>query len=214
MEKAQKLRSVQLYALLTEDLCRGEWWDTAELLLKGGADVIQLREKRLEGGELLERARRLRGLTRRHGALLIINDRPDIAMLSDADGVHLGQQDLPPEDVRSLVGANSIIGFSTHSLQQVLEANDRDVDYIGVGPVFPTETKGYDTGGGIDLVQLLCSAAETPTVAIGGMTPEKAAEAITAGAQAIAACHALCGAEDPASATRAFCHSIERASIS
>ena len=211
-KKTGARRSMHLYALLTEAHCRRGWLETAEGLLEGGVDVIQLREKDLEGGELLERARALRRLTARCGALFVMNDRPDVALLCGADGVHLGQDDLPPEEVRELVGPEMIIGLSAHSVAQARRAEGRGADYIGVGPVFPTRTKGYQSGGGLDFVRELCSATSLPSVAIGGITPARAGEIIGAGASAVAACSALCGAENAAAAAREFRQSIEETS--
>ena len=209
MDKKQRLRSMRLYALLTEEHCCRAWLETAELVLAGGADVVQLREKELEGGELLRRARALRRLTERFSALFIVNDRPDVAVLSGADGVHLGQEDLPVEEVRRMVGPEMIIGLSTHTPEQAAEAEGRGADYVGVGPVFPTGTKGYAEGGGSELVSRLCGATALPTVAIGGITPENVVGVLKAGAQAVAVCAALCGADDPAQAARAFLRAIQ-----
>jgi len=202
--KRQRLRAMRLYALLSEEHCRRPWLETAERLLEGGADAIQLREKTLEGGPLLERARALRELTRKFSALLIINDRPDVAVLAGADGVHLGQDDLPPEEVRGLIGPGLIVGLSTHTVEQAAAAERRGADYVGVGPAYATATKGYQEGGGPELVGRLCGATRLPTVAIGGLKPENARAVLDAGAQALAACAALCGADDPAEAARAF----------
>jgi len=203
-----RLRDVRLYALVTERHCRRPWLETARMLIEGGADVIQLREKELEGRELLERACRLRELTREQDVIFIVNDRLDVALLSGADGVHLGQDDLPPERVREAAGADIIVGLSTHAREQAAAAQSRGADYVGVGPVYPTRTKGYDEGGGARLVAELCAATRLPTVAIGGITPENAAAAIRAGAQAVAACGALCSADDPRAAARAFLEAV------
>ncbi|KPK62053.1 MAG: hypothetical protein AMK73_06870 [Planctomycetes bacterium SM23_32] len=197
-----RLQSVRLYAVLTERHCRRPWRQTAELLLAGGADAIQLREKELPDGPLLVRGQALRQLTAHAGALLIINDRPDVALLCGADGVHLGQDDLPPARVRELVGPEMLIGWSTHSVVQAEEADQLPVDYVGVGPVAPTATKGYDEGLGVELVREVCARLTVPAVAIGGMTRHNAAAAVRAGATAVAACSALCGAEDPEAAAR------------
>ncbi|MEF8787950.1 MAG: thiamine phosphate synthase [Planctomycetota bacterium] len=203
-ERHEKLRGMRVYALLTSDYCRLPVLDAARGLLEGGADVLQLREKSLEDGALLERADALREMTAEHDALFIVNDRPDVAVLCGADGVHLGDGDLPPERVRELVGPDMIIGLSTHNPEQAGRAADRGADYIGVGPVFPTETKGYTEGGGTELVRELCGATDLPTVALGGITAGNAGDMKSAGATAVAACRALCGAEDPAEAAREF----------
>jgi len=203
-EKRRKLRAMRLYALLTEERCRRPWRWTARELLEGGVDVLQLREKTLDDRVLLERAGELKELTAAYGALFIVNDRPDVALLCCADGVHLGQDDLPPEGVRHLVGEELLIGLSTHSVEQARAAQSRGADYVGVGPVFPTNTKGYQRGGGTALVAELCAATDLPTVAIGGITLERAAGVIEAGATAVAACQALCGAADPRGTAREF----------
>lgn len=210
MSKRQCLRRVRLYALLSEKHCRLPWRETAERLLAGGADVLQLREKELDDDRLLARARLLRRLTEEHSALLIVNDRPDVAMLCGADGVHLGQDDLPVEEVRKLMGPRAVIGLSTHTPEQAEEAEGRGADYIGVGPVFPTQTKGYDRGGGLQLAARICAATRLPTVAIGGITPANARTVVEAGAQAVGACAALCGAEDPEQAAREFLHALRK----
>lgn len=207
----EKLKAMRLYALLTERHCRRPWRETAEALLAGGADVIQLREKELPDRELLARARLLRKLTAQAGALLIINDRPDVALMSGADGVHLGQHDLPATDVRKLAGPDLIIGWSTHSPEQARQAADLPVDYIGVGPVAATATKGYREGKGPELVRAVCACVELPTVAIGGITAHNAASVIEAGATGVAVCAALCSADDPAAAARELRAVVERA---
>ena len=203
-ERLKKLREMRVYALLTAEYCRLAVMETARALLRGGGDVIQMREKDLEDGALLERADALRRLTDEFDALFIVNDRPDVALLCGADGVHLGDRDLPPERVRKLVGEEMIIGLSIHDAEQAGRAGARGADYIGVGPVHPTATKGYTEGGGTELVRRLCGATDLPTVALGGMTAENAGDARAAGATAVAACSALCGAEDPAAAAREF----------
>ena len=202
--KRRRLRRMKLYALLTESECRRPWLETAEMLLDGGVDVVQLREKDLQDRELLDRAKALRELTERFGALLIINDRPDVALMCGADGVHLGQDDAPPELVRESFGEDLLIGLSTHDADQVLEAAHRRVDYIGVGPVFPTETKGYASGKGVALIAELCRAAAVPTVAIGGIDLENAEAVIRAGPTAVAVCRALCASPDPKAAAQQF----------
>ena len=198
----QSAATMRVYALLTERFCRLPWRQVAEGLLAGGADVVQLREKDLPGRELLARARILRELTAATGALLIVNDRPDVAALSGADGVHLGQDDLPPAEVRRMVGPGMLVGWSTHSATQAAEAAGLPVDYIGVGPFAATATKGYETGLGPELVRAACRRTALPIVAIGGITCENAARAVEAGSTAVAACAALCGDADPAAAAR------------
>ena len=203
-ERHEKLHAMRLYALLTSKYCLLPALDVARSLLEGGADVIQLREKSLSDGALLERADALRRVTDEYDALFILNDRPDVAMLCGADGVHLGDGDLPPERVRNMVGTDMVIGLSTHDREQAGRAAERGADYIGVGPVHATPTKGYKKGGGTELVRELCGVTDLPTVALGGITADNAGAMKTAGATAVAACRALCGAEDPGAAAREF----------
>ncbi|NLW49689.1 MAG: thiamine phosphate synthase [Candidatus Brocadiaceae bacterium] len=196
------ITDIRLYALLTERFCRLHWQRTAEALLAGGVDAVQLREKDLSDRELLVRSCTLRKQTEAAGALLIVNDRPDVAVLAGADGVHLGQDDLPPAEARRIVGPDLLIGWSTHSARQAAQARDLPLDYIGVGPFAPTATKGYEVGFGADLVRAERAATPLPMVAIGGITADNAADAIEAGATAVAVCAALCDTDDPEAAAR------------
>ena len=213
-DRRERLRSMRLYALLTERQCRQPWRDTAEMLIRGGVDAIQLREKRMPDGELLDRARVLREMTAGADVLFIVNDRPDIALLSQADGVHVGQGDLPPAEVRSLLGRELLVGFSTHSVEQARAACESPVDYVAIGPVAPTQTKGYDQGIGMDMVGevcALCAAKGLPVVAIGGIAYDTVMPVMRAGAAAIAACSALCGDRDPLSAAQELRALVEKA---
>lgn len=210
-QRRERIAQRHLYGVLTAEHCRRPWRQTARMMLRGGVDVLQLREKNLSDAEMLRRVRELRELTREHGALLIVNDRCDMALLAEADGVHLGQEDLPVEEARGLVGEEVIVGLSTHNVEQAASAAEQGADYIGVGPAFATATKGYTSGGGAELVEELCAATELPAVAVGGITPEKAGRVVAAGARAVAACGALCGVEDPEAAARAFRRAVEEA---
>ncbi len=192
---------MQLYGIISEKFCRLTWDETARRLV-GNVDVLQLREKELPADELLLRARYLRKITRGTKTLLFINDRPDIALLSEADGVHLGQNDLPAKEVRKMWGDELLIGLSTHSFREAQEAEKTGVDYIGVGPVFPTPTKPFNAGKGLNYVMKVCNAVRLPTVAIGGIKEHNAHKAANAGAQAIAAISELCGSEFPGRTAR------------
>jgi thiamine-phosphate pyrophosphorylase len=162
--------------LLTAALSRVPLLEAARLALRGGADIIQLREKEAKDREILSLARDLREMTHDAGALFIVNDRPDIARLAGADGVHLGQTDLPPAAARAILGPDGIIGVSTHSVEQARQAVADGADYIGVGPMFPTATKGYSEGVGPSYIREAASVAGLPLVAIGGITPERVPE--------------------------------------
>lgn len=158
-------------------------------LSAGGATLIQLREKHLSPREFHPAAEEAIGVARSLKVRLIINDRVDIALAIGADGVHLGQDDLPPEAARELLGERAIIGFSTHTLEQAIEAARRPVDYIAIGPIFKTSSKeNPDAVVGIDGLRLVRQATgRMPLVAIGGISLETAGEVFAAGADSIAA---------------------------
>ncbi len=193
-------RSVRLYVLLTEALCRGDWYETAEAALAGGARAIQLREKQLTDTDLLDRARRIRELCERHDALLIVNDRPDIALAADAHGVHLGLDDLSVSEARRILGDECIIGVSTHTVEQAKAALADMPDYVAVGPMFASHTKPQDHIAGPQTLAAVRRLTSLPLVAIGGITLENAAHC--APADALAVCRAVISTDDVASATR------------
>ena len=185
---------------------RGDEVETARIVeaaLEGGANVIQLRKKTMPKGEQYPIALALRRLTQLHDALLIINDHADIAIAADADGVHLGQDDLPPSVVRALPGFQGrLIGRSTHNLEQAKAAMDEGADYIAVGPVYPTPTKAGRPAVGASLVEEVAGIADRPFVAVGGIDHDNAPAVIGAGAGAIAVVRAVYDAVDPAEAAR------------
>lgn len=166
-------------------------------LLAGGARIIQLRAKDLTSSEFYRLAIEARDLTRRAGCLFIVNDRVDIAMVSHADGVHLGQDDLPLAVARRLMGREKIIGISTHDLAQGEEAEREGADYIGFGPIFGTATKhtGYSARG-IETLRQMCKTVNVPIVAIGGVTESNVQQVWDAGANAAAIITDIMGAED------------------
>lgn len=198
----------RLCLLLTESLCTAAPWDTTTALaLSAGADALQLREKSLPDAELLRRAQRLRALTREHGAALVINDRPDIALLCGADAVHLGQDDLPIAAARGIVGDSIRIGVSTENLSQALAAVEQGADMCGLGPMFPTTTKDKPRLAGPGyLREYLAHPALglVPHLAIGGINAENVNALALAGCEGIAVSSAVCSAPDPAEATRAL----------
>jgi thiamine-phosphate pyrophosphorylase len=191
-----RFAGVRLYVLITESLCKKPWLETAHDAIAGGADCLQLREKNLEGAELLRRARQLVALCRTHRVLSVINDRPDIAILSDADGVHVGQDDLPLIELRKLMGSRKIIGVSTHCIEQARQAARDGADYIGVGPVFRSNTKPREISPGLDYARLVASEIRIPAVAIAGITQENVAQVIATGIKAIAVTAAVISQED------------------
>lgn len=166
--------------------------EIVRMMLAGGAAFIQLRDKEASAKELLDAARKCLPLTRAAGAKLIINDRVDVALTADADGVHLGQDDLSVEEAREILGEEKIIGVSTHSLDQFRAALETSANYVAVGPVFPTKTKEDPAPVvGLELVTEAKKLADRPLVAIGGITVERTPEVIAAGADSVAVISAL-----------------------
>ena len=171
----------------------------------GGADMIQLRDKSGDLRALLPQARAIQALCRAHGAIFIVNDRLDLALAAGADGVHVGQDDLPAESARHLLGPGRLLGVSTHDRAQAKAAEAAGADYIGFGPMFPTGTKetGY-TPRGLEGLREIRAAVRLPVLAIGGITLETAADVIAAGATAPAVISAIVAAPDIAAAAAAF----------
>jgi len=175
----------------------------AEAVLAAGAPLIQLRVKDEPTRRFVELAREVRERTRRHGAMLIVNDRVDIAKLVDADGVHLGQDDLPPALARRILGDGKIVGFSTHNLLQAQRAQaEGAADYLGFGPVFSTTSKeNPDPIVGIEGLREVRRCVGLPLIAIGGINATTVATVLNAGADAVALIGAIAGAHDPGAAT-------------
>lgn len=176
-----------------------------KLLAAGGASLIQLREKKASPREFYEAAREAMLIGRRLGVRIIINDRVDIAIAVGADGVHLGQDDLPPDRVRSLLGEGPIIGFSTHTLEQALAADSAPVDYVAIGPVFHTSTKEKpDAVVGLEALSEIKRRISKPLVAIGGVTLDRARSVIASGADSVAIISDLLSTGDITERTRAL----------
>ena len=174
----------------------------AEQAMQGGADVIQLRDKGASAKQLLETATRLLQVTKPRGVPLLINDRPDVAQASGADGVHLGQDDLPIDAARRMLGAGALIGTSTHSLEQALQADAAPVDYVALGPIYPTPTKPDAGSVGLGLISQVAPRLRHPLVVIGGIDAGRIAAICETGARCVAVVRAVTGAEDPCAAAR------------
>ena len=173
--------------------------------MKGGVSVVQLRGKDSDDRTLLRFGERLRHLTDQHGVSLVVNDRPDLALLLEADGVHLGQSDLPPAEVRRLVGSSLQIGLSTHSLAEALAACEAPVDYLAFGPVFPTRSKSDPSPiTGLRTLAEVAQKVNKPVVAIGGISSANSHQIRRAGAVGVAVIEALVQAPDPAEEARAI----------
>jgi thiamine-phosphate pyrophosphorylase len=195
-------RHARLHRARLYFICDLRWLDTLAPALRGGADMFQLRDKHASDDELLRAAATARSLCDEHGALFIVNDRPDLALAAGADGVHLGQDDMAPQEAREIVGPDLIIGRSTHSPAQVDAA--AGADYIGVGPIHPTPTKRWRPAVGLELVRYAAGHAAMPFFAIGGLDAERLGDAVAAGATRAAIVRAICEAPDPEAATRAL----------
>ena len=206
-----RLAAGGLCVLITESICRRPWQEVLRAALAGGAAAVQVREKDMPDGRLLARARQVTRAAHEAGAMAIINDRPDIAVLAAADGVHVGQGDLAPNEVRRIVGPDRIVGVSTHSLAQALAAAEAGADYIGCGPMFQSTTKPQEVIPGPALAAEVTRQAGLPVMAIGGITAENASQILAAGAGWLAVSSAVCSAADPEAETRRMVEKIHRA---
>jgi thiamine-phosphate pyrophosphorylase len=183
--------------------------DVCEALLAGGARLIQYRDKGATSRELFERSRPLLAQIRGRGGTFIVNDRADVALAVGADGVHVGQDDLPVEMARAVVGAGRMVGFSTHNLEQVALADKTSADYIAFGPVFATQSKAQpDPVVGLEGLRRAREATRKPLVAIGGITLERAGEVMAAGADSVAVIADLLRAPDVRARARAYLEAL------
>lgn len=204
VESLDRLALARLYVLIDGRSSAEEFAALARSLVEAGVDLLQLRDKRLGDRELLGRARLLREITQRGGALFVMNDRPDLAVLARADGVHVGQEELSVKDARTVVGPDSLIGVSTHSLDQARQAVLDGAGYIGVGPVFPSGTKRFEAFPGVELLRAVADEIRLPAFAIGGITPQNVNEVVAAGFRRIAVSGAVTTAHDPAAAVESL----------
>ncbi len=203
LRKDKVSRISGLYAVIDTGLLKGRnHLEVAEQVISGGARIIQLRDKTTAKGELLTIARKLKSLCLQQDALFVVNDHLDIALASDADGLHLGQDDLPADVARRLLSIDKIIGCSVTSVAQAIAARSQGADYIAAGAAYSTTSKEGVEVVGLETVTAIKKAVSLPLVAIGGITPDNVAEALSAGADAVAVISAILGAESPEAATR------------
>jgi len=198
-----RLAAARCYVVTGARAERGDLEAFLDAILGAGADIVQLREKEAEAGDLLRWGEVFRAAAERHGALFTMNDRPDVALALGADGVHVGQNDLPPGVARRILGPDAIVGLSCHSPEQ-LDAASEEADYVTAGPVHATPTKPGRPGTGLDVVRHAAAAVERPWFAIGGIDPTTLGDAVEAGARRIVVVRAVTEAEDPAAAVRAL----------
>jgi len=202
-----------VYLVTDRGLTRGR--DLLEVVAEavaGGAGMVQLREKHADTREFLDLARALKALLAPSGVPLLVNDRVDVALAAGADGVHLGQSDLPVDLARAMLGPDALVGLSVETPEQAREAADLDVDYLGVSPVFATPTK-TDAGPAWGLAGLsgLAAWSRQVLVGIGGIGPANAAQVIEAGAHGVAVVSAVCAADSPRAAAAALLRAVRQA---
>ncbi|MCI0585637.1 MAG: thiamine phosphate synthase [Planctomycetes bacterium] len=202
MSLRERLARCRLYLLFSRSLCRGEPIATLDAAIRGGVDAVQVREKEATSRDLLEWARRVRGHLEGRPVLFVVNDRFDVARLAGADGVHLGQEDLPCEAVREATGEGLLIGVSTHDPGQARAAAKAGADYLGFGPIFPTSTKGVSKGLGPGALGPVLESVRVPVFPIGGIDAYNAEALAFAGRAAVSS--SILGAADPEGSARAI----------
>lgn len=202
-----------LYPTTCQQLSRGRSdLEVLDALIEGGARVVQLREKDISDREFFELARIFRRRTAQAGMTFIVNDRLDICRAVEADGIHLGQDDFPPREARRLLGPQTVIGVSTHSLEQALQAVEEGADYINVGPIFATQTKQHSGPPlGLDLFRQVSRLVKIPITVMGGINLDNLNEVLEAGARRIAVVSAVTSVENIAETVRQFRRKIEEA---
>ena len=207
MTRRQRLEAARLYVVTGS---RDDLPEFLDATLGAGADIVQLREKEAEAGDIMRWGEVFKEAATRHGTLFIVNDRPDLALALEADGVHLGQNDLPPAVARQIVGPDALIGLSTHSPEQWAQAAP-EADYLCAGPVWETPTKPGRPAAGLDLVRHAAeSSGRWPWFAIGGINQANLHEVVEAGARRIVVARAVTEAADPGVAARTLARHLRR----
>jgi len=201
-----------LYVILDRSAAAGRDLETIlAAAIAGGCRMVQLREKEWPVSQLLPLAQELRQRARKAGVTFVVNDRLDLALAVEADGVHVGQDDLPAPVARPLLRSGMLLGVSSHSVKQARQAQADGADYVAVGSIYPTATKPGSQLVGLELLRQVRPLIRVPLVAIGGITPGNVGEVIRAGADGVAVISALCAAPDPAQAAREFLERIRAA---
>ena len=190
--------------LITDNNDDGRLLDKVALALTGGAKIVQYRAKNIRPEDRRSMAQSLKDLCHQHDALFIINDLPELAREVDADGVHLGQDDMPAVEARQLMGRNKLIGISSHSIEEALKAEAQGADYVAIGSIFPTGTKSDTSEVGLNMLRKVRKAVRVPLVAIGGITPPGAFDALEAGADSVAVISGIMADNDPARAAKEY----------
>lgn len=203
----------RLYLVISEEDCKGkDILSVAEMAIKGGVDIIQLREKKCSTSDFVIKANRLSELLSKYNVPLIINDNIEVAITNNASGIHVGNNDIPPSKIRSIWPKDKIIGYSIEYIEQLTNAEIVHADYLGISPVFSTQTKlDTITEWGLEGIRDIRSRTDKPFVAIGNMNEENAFSVMKAGANCIAVVSAICAANDPTKAAYAIRNEIEKA---
>jgi thiamine-phosphate pyrophosphorylase len=202
--RRERLRTARLYFVCDAQPHGKDPEALLRAALSGGADIVQLREKELGRAEIERAASTFRRVCDTYSALFIVNDDPDLARSCNADGVHVGQDDVSAEQARELLGPDAIVGLSTHSREQIAAAAERPVDHISVGPIWETPTKAGRPGVGLELISDAAEQSAHPFFAIGGIDAGNAAQVVGAGAQRLCVVRAIRDAADPAAAAEAL----------
>jgi thiamine-phosphate pyrophosphorylase len=202
----------RLYVILDAGMLTEPAGELTRKLMDAGVKLLQYRAKDAGARELWAESRAIGEVARRANCMFIVNDRPDVAYLAGADGVHVGQDDLDVEQARKVIGADRWVGVSTHNLEQFQAAAATSADYIAVGPIFPTSSKANpDPVIGTDLLRRVRALSEKPIVAIGGITLDRAAEVLEAGANSVAVISDILKSKDPAAMAREFIRRLDSA---
>jgi thiamine-phosphate pyrophosphorylase len=200
----ERLEGARLYVLIDGGKSVEDFTTRANEICQAGAHIVQLRDKNLPDRELLARARALREIARSTDTLFIMNDRPDLAVLAQADGVHVGQDELRVKEVRRVVGSEMLVGVSTHSVEQARQAVLDGASYIGCGPTFPSSTKQFDSFPGLPFLREVAAEISLPAFAIGGITLENIGQTLATGILRVAVSGAVANARKPADEVRAL----------
>lgn len=200
------MQDFRLYVILDVDVC-SQYGDIAEIArqtISGGADILQLRAKNISDRQILKIVGNLKDLTHKSKTPSILNDRADLVRIAGANGVHLGQGDLPVKEARKILGKNKIIGLSTHSVEEAVAAEKQGADYIGIGAIFPTDTKPAAPVLTPEIIAKVKDKVKVPFVAIGGINLDNLDQVLSCGAQRVAVCRAIVGAKDVLAVTKEF----------
>jgi len=200
------LRDFRLYVILDVDIAGpgGDIVEIARKTISAGADILQLRAKSCSDRRILKIGRAIKNLVRKSKVLFVLNDRADLARIIDADGLHLGREDLPVKDARNILDNNKIIGLSTHSVEEAKEAERQKADYIAIGPIFPTATKPQSIALTPGIITKIKDKVKIPFVAVGGINLDNLDQVKAGGAQRVAVCRAIITAKDVFAVTKEF----------